>query len=92
MPYFIRPPALLPRFNACRRFATPVSSAASILQARLATTKANDSAQSKKKAYSHTLRLPKTPFPLKHKDVVAAEKRYRSRTCDELYKQQVQCV
>ncbi|WVO24937.1 isoleucine-tRNA ligase [Cryptococcus decagattii] len=88
MPYFIRPPVLLPRFNACRRFATPVSSTASILQARLATTKANDSAQSKKKAYSHTLRLPKTPFPLKHKDVVATEKRYRSRTCDELYKQQ----
>ncbi|WRT67996.1 uncharacterized protein IL334_004971 [Kwoniella shivajii] len=42
----------------------------------------------KKKAYSHTLLLPKTDFPLKHKDVVAAEKRYRSKTADELYKEQ----
>ncbi|AFR98680.2 isoleucine-tRNA ligase [Cryptococcus neoformans C23] len=88
MPSFIRPPTFLPRFNACRRFATPASSSTGILQARFATTKANDPAQSKKKAYSHTLKLPKTAFPLKHKDVVAAEKRYRSKTCDELYRQQ----
>nr|XP_031864411.1 isoleucine-tRNA ligase [Kwoniella shandongensis]KAA5531483.1 isoleucine-tRNA ligase [Kwoniella shandongensis] len=42
----------------------------------------------KRKAYSHTLRLPKTSFPLKHKDVVAAEKKYRLKTCDVLYKEQ----
>ncbi|KAK8858784.1 isoleucine-tRNA ligase [Kwoniella newhampshirensis] len=42
----------------------------------------------KRKAYSHTLKLPKTSFPLKHKDVVAAEKKYRLKTCDELYKEQ----
>lgn len=41
------------------------------------------------KAYSATLLLPKTSLPLKHKDPVAAEHAYRSRTTDELYKSQV---
>ena len=41
------------------------------------------------KAYSATLLLPKTTLPLKHKDAVAAELVYRSRTTDELYKKQV---
>nr|XP_018262126.1 isoleucine-tRNA ligase [Kwoniella dejecticola CBS 10117]OBR84284.1 isoleucine-tRNA ligase [Kwoniella dejecticola CBS 10117] len=42
-----------------------------------------------KKAYSHTLLLPKTNFPLKHKDIVAAEKKYRYKTSDQLYKEQI---
>ncbi|WWD05103.1 hypothetical protein V865_003175 [Kwoniella europaea PYCC6329] len=42
-----------------------------------------------RKAYSHTLLLPRTDFPLKHKDVVEAEKKYRLKTSDLLYKEQV---
>jgi len=41
------------------------------------------------KAYSATLLLPTTTLPLKHKDAVAAELLYRSRTTDELYRKQV---
>ncbi|WVQ65548.1 uncharacterized protein L199_003725 [Kwoniella botswanensis] len=42
-----------------------------------------------RKAYSHTLLLPKTDFPLKHKDVVEAEKKYRLKTSDLLYQAQI---
>ena len=44
------------------------------------------------KAYSATLLLPKTTLPLKHKDAVAAELAYRTRTTDELYRSQVCCL
>ncbi|WVQ73364.1 isoleucine-tRNA ligase [Cryptococcus sp. DSM 104548] len=47
------------------------------------------SPKEKKKAFSHTLKLPKTSFPLKHKDVVAAEKLQRWKTCDQLYQKQL---
>ncbi|WVQ96550.1 isoleucine-tRNA ligase [Kwoniella sp. CBS 9459] len=53
-----------------------------------ATSKASNS--DNRKAYSHTLLLPKTAFPLKHKDIVAAEKKYRYKTSDELYRTQVE--
>ncbi|ORY30574.1 mitochondrial isoleucyl-tRNA synthetase [Naematelia encephala] len=43
---------------------------------------------SPKKAYSHTLLLPKTSMPIKHKDPGIAEKRWRARTTDELYSKQ----
>jgi len=42
-----------------------------------------------KKAYSHTLRLPKTDVPLKHKDPVAIEKGLRASLSDDLYQWQV---
>lgn len=41
------------------------------------------------KRWSDTLLLPATNLPLKHKDPLAAELIYRSRTTDELYRQQV---
>jgi isoleucyl-tRNA synthetase len=41
------------------------------------------------KAYSATLLLPKTDFPLKHKDAVAAEMRFRELTTDQIYRSQV---
>jgi isoleucyl-tRNA synthetase len=44
------------------------------------------------KAYSATLLLPKTTLPLKHKNAVAAELVYRSRTTDELYQKQVRLL
>ncbi|WVR06540.1 hypothetical protein IAU60_003571 [Kwoniella sp. DSM 27419] len=55
-------------------------------QIRQASSKSpNGTPADRRKAYSHTLLLPKTDFPLKHKDIVAAEKRYRTKTSDELY-------
>ena len=42
-----------------------------------------------KKAYSHTLKLPKTSFPLKHKNPVEVEARLRKKISDDLYKWQV---
>ncbi|WVW84921.1 hypothetical protein I302_106957 [Kwoniella bestiolae CBS 10118] len=61
-----------------------------LFQCRYASTATPASSQvDKRKAYSHTLLLPKTDFPLKHKDVVAAEKKYRSKTSDLLYKEQI---
>lgn len=42
-----------------------------------------------KKAYSHTLRLPKTDVPLKHKNPVAVEESLRGSLSDELYRWQV---
>ncbi|WWC70979.1 uncharacterized protein I206_104932 [Kwoniella pini CBS 10737] len=63
------------------------ASTSCIHQVRHAST-ASSTAIDKKKAYSHTLLLPKTDFPLKHKDIVAAEKRYRYKTSDQLYKEQ----
>ncbi|OCF44364.1 isoleucine-tRNA ligase [Kwoniella heveanensis CBS 569] len=53
-------------------------------------TTAQKASNDKRKAYSHTLLLPRTTFPLKHKDIVAAEKKYRYKTSDELYKVQVE--
>ncbi|EIW65419.1 hypothetical protein TREMEDRAFT_46186 [Tremella mesenterica DSM 1558] len=41
-----------------------------------------------KKAYSHTLLLPKTSMPLKVKDPVQHERRYRQRTSQDLYRKQ----
>nr|XP_019012976.1 isoleucine-tRNA ligase [Kwoniella pini CBS 10737]OCF51757.1 isoleucine-tRNA ligase [Kwoniella pini CBS 10737] len=64
------------------------ASTSCIHQVRHAST-ASSTAIDKKKAYSHTLLLPKTDFPLKHKDIVAAEKRYRYKTSDQLYKEQI---
>jgi hypothetical protein len=44
---------------------------------------------SKAKAWSNTLLLPSTKFPLRHKNPLEAELRYRPRTTDELYRKQV---
>lgn len=41
-----------------------------------------------KKAYSHTLLLPKSPVPLKNKSPVQTEQRLRERLSDDLYKRQ----
>lgn len=43
----------------------------------------------KKKAYSNTLRLPKTDLPLRLKDAPAHEAQFRDRTTHELYRKQV---
>ncbi|ODO00230.1 isoleucine-tRNA ligase [Cryptococcus amylolentus CBS 6273] len=62
----------------------------SIHHIRYATTSvAGLSPKEKKKAFSHTLKLPKTSFPLRHKDIVAAEKLQRRKTCDQLYQKQL---
>ncbi|KAK6907961.1 hypothetical protein I203_101962 [Kwoniella mangroviensis CBS 8507] len=64
--------------SSCRsrlRYASTTSQAAEKIDSR--------------KAFSHTLLLPKTNFPLKHKDVVEAEKKYRLKTSDLLYKEQI---
>lgn len=45
-----------------------------------------------RKAYSHTLLLPKTALPLKQRNPAEAEQAYRSRTTDELYKLQVRSI
>jgi isoleucyl-tRNA synthetase len=42
-----------------------------------------------KKAYSHTLRLPKTDVPTRHKNPVAVEEKLRASLSDELYRWQV---
>lgn len=42
-----------------------------------------------RKAYSHTLLLPKTALPLKQRNPAEAEQAYRLRTTDELYRLQV---
>lgn len=45
-----------------------------------------------RKAYSHTLLLPKTALPLKQRNPAEAEKAHRARTTDELYRLQVGCT
>ena len=47
------------------------------------------SVRADKKAYSHTLRLPKTSLPLKHKVPVDVEAKLRHKISDELYIWQV---
>jgi hypothetical protein len=47
------------------------------------------SSQDKRKAYSHTLLLPKTSMPLKHKRPPEEERKFRARSTDELYRRQV---
>jgi hypothetical protein len=42
-----------------------------------------------RKSWSDTLLLPKTSFPMKHKDIVKEENRWRDRTSTEFYKWQV---
>lgn len=44
-----------------------------------------------RKAYSHTLLLPKTSMPLKHKRPPEEERKFRARSTDDLYRKQV-CV
>nr|ODN85297.1 isoleucine-tRNA ligase [Cryptococcus depauperatus CBS 7841] len=55
---------------------------------RFASTTASKPTQERKKAYSQTLRLPKTTFPLRHKDIATAEKQYRRKISDNLYRHQ----
>ncbi|WVF69036.1 isoleucine-tRNA ligase [Kwoniella sp. CBS 6097] len=74
-------PSCLRTTIPCSRFTTCRSAGTS--------TAPQKASNDKRKAYSHTLSLPKTTFPLKHKDIVAAEKTYRYKTSDELYKAQV---
>lgn len=47
------------------------------------------SAADKKKAFSATLRLPKTSLPLRQKNAPKAEQQFRDRTTHELYREQV---
>ena len=61
-----------------------------VLDKRPVSTAAPLSATSKAtKAFSSTLLLPKTTFPLKHQQPHLIEEQYRQRTCDELYRWQV---
>lgn len=48
-----------------------------------------NSDQDIRKKYSATLLLPKTDMPLRAKNPVALETKYRARTTDELYREQV---
>ncbi|KAK4689695.1 isoleucyl-tRNA synthetase, partial [Tremellales sp. Uapishka_1] len=73
-------------FTSLRLISFHLSASLPPCSTRFASTAVNTS--DKKKAYSHTLLLPKTSFPLKHKDVVSAEQAYRARTTDELYRWQ----
>lgn len=42
-----------------------------------------------RKSWSDTLLLPQTSFPMKHKDIVKEENKWRDRTSTEFYKWQV---
>jgi hypothetical protein len=42
-----------------------------------------------KKKYSHTLKLPTTTFPLRHKNQYDVDTKYRERTTIDLYQRQV---
>jgi isoleucyl-tRNA synthetase len=53
------------------------------------TTATSGASQDKRKAYSHTLLLPKTSMPLKHKRPPEEERKFRARSTDELYRRQV---
>jgi hypothetical protein len=56
---------------------------------RCHSTKVDNSAASSSKRFSDTLLLPKTSFPVRHKNVVAAEVKVRERVTSEYYKEQV---
>ncbi|KAI5452982.1 isoleucine-tRNA ligase [Naganishia albida] len=55
---------------------------------RFASTTAASTTGSNKNKWSSTLLLPKTDFPMKHKDPVKAEMQWRDRTTSELYRWQ----
>ena len=57
---------------------------------RYASSKSATSSVDAKKAYSHTLLLPKTSMPLKVKRPAEHEISWRKRTTDELYRRQAQ--
>ncbi len=69
-------------FGLARRLASPRCTP---LPARFASTQASPSS----KKYTDTLLLPKTSFPIRHKDIVKVEQGYRQRVTREYYLRQV---